>query len=136
MKAPQHHSCASLLMVMVAVMDMDMVMVMVLPSRLMRRILAVFLVRCIAASGVATGGQSHPQSRNNIRMVENEGPMTGCLIHRITRYNGFRDVCVRFYFPVLPFRKTIVIIQIGISLEFYMFVVGCSIRVEREMKCA
>ena len=39
------------------------------------------------------------------RMAGYEGQITGCLIHRVTKYNGFPNACVRFSFPVLPFRK-------------------------------
>ena len=46
-----------------------------------------------------------PQSRDKIRMMENGGPITGCLIHRITLYSGLQDVYVWFSFPVLPIRK-------------------------------
>ena len=37
---------------------------------------------------VRSGGHA-PQSRKTIRMVGNGGPITGCLIHRVTTYSGF-----------------------------------------------
>ena len=46
-----------------------------------------------------------PQPREKIRMVGNGGPITGCLIHRVTTYGGLLDACVRFSFTVLPFRQ-------------------------------
>ena len=36
-------------------------------------------------------------------MVANETPITGCLIHRVIKYIGHKDICVR-----LSFRKDIV----------------------------
>ena len=59
-------------------------------------------------------GGHDPQSRKYI-MVGNGEPITGCLIHRVTRYKEFQDTAVRISFPVLPFRKIIVIIQIGFN---------------------
>ena len=38
-----------------------------------------------------------------IRMVGNGGPITGRLIHSVTKYSGFWDACVRYSFPVLLF---------------------------------
>ena len=35
---------------------------------------------------------------DKIRMVGNEGPITDCLFHRVTKYSGFHDACVRFSF--------------------------------------
>ena len=62
-------------------------------------------------SGVARGGPGghSPQSQKQIRMVLNGGPITGCLIHRVTKYRGFQDACVRCVFPVLPFAKILII---------------------------
>ena len=40
-------------------------------------------------------------------MVGNGGSITGCLIHRVSKYSGFPGACVRFPFPVLPSRKEI-----------------------------
>ena len=45
-----------------------------------------------------------PQSKK-IRVAGNGGPITGCLIHRVTKYKGHKDVCVRLSFLVLPFCK-------------------------------
>ena len=52
------------------------------------------------------GGQGAmlPNPGKNM-MVGNGGPIIGCLIHRVTKYSGFQDACVRFFFPVLYFRK-------------------------------
>ena len=66
-------------------------------------------------------------------MVGNGEPINGCLTHRVTKYSGFQDFCVTFSFPALPFRKKIVIIQIGLNEEFSNSVAGCSIRVDRAM---
>ena len=63
-------------------------------------------------SGVASaggGGGGQPQSRK-IRMMVNEGPITGCLIHTVTKYRGYKDPCVRLSFQFYPFSKTFVII--------------------------
>ena len=38
--------------------------------------------------------------------VENGESITGCLIHRVTKYSGFQDACVRFSISVLPYGKT------------------------------
>ena len=54
-------------------------------------------------NGVARGGHA-PQSRE-IRVVGNGGPITGCLIHRVTKYRGYKDARVRLSFLVVPFRK-------------------------------
>ena len=45
-----------------------------------------------------------PESRNKIMMVGNGGPVTGFLINIITKYRGYKNVCVNVSFPVLPFR--------------------------------
>ena len=34
-------------------------------------------------------------------------PITGCLIHRVTKYREYKDACLRFSLPVLSFRKDI-----------------------------
>ena len=61
-------------------------------------------------SGTVRGGvwPPGPQSRK-CRMVENEGPIIGCLIHSVTKYRGHNriDACVRLSFPVLLVRKEI-----------------------------
>ena len=57
--------------------------------------------------------------------------MTGCLIHGVTKCSGIQNACVRFSFPVLPFRKIKFIIKIGLSYEFS--VAGCSLRDDRAM---
>ena len=63
-----------------------------------------------------------PQFRKEIRMVGNRGPITGCLIHIVTKYRGYKDACVRNYFPVLPFHRELYHnsnrIKLGI-LHFY-----------------
>ena len=56
-----------------------------------------------------------PPIPGKMRMVGNGEPINGCLFHRVTKYRGFQDFCVRFSFSALTFRKTIVIIQIGLS---------------------
>ena len=33
--------------------------------------------------------------------MRNRGPITDCLIHRVTTYSGFQYACVRFSFPFL-----------------------------------
>ena len=54
-------------------------------------------------SGRSRGGRGPcPQSRK-IMMMGNGRLITGCLIHRVAKYSGFKDAC----FPVLPFRKEI-----------------------------
>ena len=50
-------------------------------------------------------GRLWPPIPEKSRTVGNGEPIIGCLIHRVTRYSGFRDGCVRFSFPVLPFHK-------------------------------
>ena len=65
-------------------------------------------------------------------MVGNGGPRTGCQIHRVTKYSGFQNACVRFSFPV--FRQNNFNIQIGLNAEFSTSATGCSIRVDRAMK--
>ena len=50
-------------------------------------------------------GGHDPQSQKKIRMMRNGGPITGRLIHRITKYSGFHDAFVTFSFPVLLIRK-------------------------------
>jgi len=39
------------------------------------------------------------------RLVGNGGSITGCLSLRVTKYRGCKDANVRFFFPVLLFRK-------------------------------
>ena len=51
-----------------------------------------------------------PQSRKKILLVGNVGPITGCLIHRVTNYSGFQDACLRFSFPVLSIHNKIIIV--------------------------
>ena len=75
-----------------------------------------------------------PPNPGKIRMVGNGEPINGCMIHRVTKYSGFRDLCGRFSVPALPFRQNIVIIQIGLNYEFSTSVAGCSIRIDRTMK--
>jgi len=50
-------------------------------------------------------GGPWPPNPWKIRIVGNGGPITGCLIHRIIKYTGLHDDCVRFSFAVLPFHK-------------------------------
>ena len=52
-------------------------------------------------------GAMSPNPENKLRMVGNGGPITGCLIHIVTKYREYKDACVRFSFPFLPFRKGI-----------------------------
>ena len=54
-------------------------------------------------SDVAGGGGGTRKQTN--RMVSNGRSITGCLIHRVTTYNGFQDAYLIFSLPVLPFRK-------------------------------
>ena len=62
------------------------------------------------------GGHS-PQSRKKIRMVGNGGPITGCLIHRVTKYSTWVSGCmcnIYFLSPILSLilSQTIVVTQI------------------------
>ena len=61
-------------------------------------------------------------------MVGNGGPITGCLIHRVTKYIGYKDAGARLSWPVLPFRKQCFIMQIGLRKEFSTSVAGWSPR--------
>ena len=67
--------------------------------------------------GVARGGSGGPWPAipKEMWMVGNGGPITGCLIHIVTKLRGYKDACVRFSFTVLSFHKEFVIIQIGLS---------------------
>ena len=57
-----------------------------------------------------------PRMPEKIRMVGNEGPITDCLIHRVTKYSGFHDACVRFSFLFLAKRYFAnKLIQTGLS---------------------
>ena len=68
------------------------------------------------------GQRGHaPQLRTKIWMVWNGGPITGRLIHRVTKYSGFQNACVRFSFPVLPFRKKTIHNSNRIKLEMFYF---------------
>ena len=82
--------------------------------------------------GVARVGQeAMPQSQKS-RMVGNGGPITGCLINRVTKYRGHNDRSLsRLSFPVLLFRKTKFIMQIGLRYKFSTSVTGCSPRSDR-----
>ena len=72
-----------------------------------------------------------PQPRKQIMIVGNGVQITGCLIHRVTKYRGFQDACVRFSFPILPYHKQ----NCHNSNRFKVFVItGCSIRVDRALK--
>ena len=48
-----------------------------------------------------------PPMPEKIRIVGNEGPVTDCLIHRVTKYSGFHDACVRFSFLFFFWRNGI-----------------------------
>ena len=48
-------------------------------------------------------GANGPSIPYQISMVGNGVPITGCLSHRVTTYNGFQDASVRFSFPTLSF---------------------------------
>ena len=71
-----------------------------------------------------------PLIPGKIRMVGTGGTITCCLIHKVTKYTGYEDTCVRVSFPVLPFRKEI-IVQTGLSKELSTSVAGCSPRDDR-----
>ena len=61
-------------------------------------------------SGLARGEPGgHGLSIPEIRMVESGGP--GCLIHKVAKYRGHKDACVRISFPVI-YPKKFVVIQI------------------------
>ena len=66
------------------------------------------------SSLILRGARGHGPNPGKNRIVGNEGPITTCPIHRVTKYSGFQDACVRLSFPV-PFRKIIFIIEIGLS---------------------
>ena len=69
------------------------------------------------SSGVAKGGGAGghgPQSRKQCRIVGNGGGGGRCLIHRVTKYSGFQDACVRFVSQSFRF-ATKIRIQIGLS---------------------
>ena len=51
--------------------------------------------------------QNADDSNSGNLMIDNGGPITGCLIRRVTKYTGYKDVCIRFSFPVLAFCKEI-----------------------------
>ena len=46
-----------------------------------------------------------PPIPEKVRIMGNGVSIPDCLIHRVTKYSGFQDACVRFSFPVLPFHK-------------------------------
>ena len=75
-----------------------------------------------------------PPNPGNSRIVGNGGPISGRVIHRVAKYSVFHNACVRFSFSVLPFCKTIVIIQTGLSWELSTSVAGCRTGVGRAMK--
>ena len=62
-----------------------------------------------------------PLIRGEIRMVGNGWPITGCLIHRVTKYSGFQDACVRFSFQVLPYHLSYCHHSNGIKLWIVHF---------------
>ena len=80
------------------------------------------------------GAKPPNPGKNMHRVMGKGGPITGCLIHRIAQYIGYKDACVRLTFPVLPFRKDIGHIQIGFTQKCSTSVAGCSPRGDKASK--
>ena len=60
--------------------------------------------------GRARAQGAMPRILENYRAVGNGEPITGFLIHGVTKHRGYiiyKDTCVRLSFPVLPFHKEI-----------------------------
>ena len=82
------------------------------------------------------GARGYAPQPRKIQMVGNGGPITGCLIHRGTKYRRYKDACVTISFPVLPFCKELFMMQIGLSWEFSPSVAGSTlIRGAGQQKC-
>ena len=66
-----------------------------LNSRILGCVLWLLLLLAASYKLRGEGDGMAPNPGNKIRMVVNEGPITGYLIHRVTKYNEFQDACVK-----------------------------------------